>query len=333
MRTAWAGAVVLSALFGLAALLVRPGDEGVAVARGAKAAPVDTSPAARPEPTAPARRPLPSSLPARQGASDARYPWLERADADRPSPAGGLEQRFPPPEGHARVPVAAGSFGAFLRTLPLAAPGTPVVSYTGQVLRAGDHPNVAAVMALDVGGRDLQQCADTILRMHAEWQWARGERDQGYRAASGLPLSFARYAGGERLRVEDGKPRLVLAARPAPPTHAMMRAWLDDVFGWANTGSLARDAQRVAIEDLRPGDFFVMPGSPFGHAVLVLDIAKDAAGRRALLVGQGFVPAQSFHVVRPSPAQTWFVLDEAAGALATPFWRPFPFSTLRRLDG
>jgi hypothetical protein len=207
-----------------------------------------------------------------------------------------------------------------------------VVSHAGEVLRDGDHRFVAAVVAVDVGARDLQQCADMIIRMHAEWQWASGVRDHVYRAASGLPLSFARYARGERLRVEEGRPRLTIAARAAPPTHAMMRAWLDDVFGWANTGSLSRDARRVEIDDLRPGDFFVMPGFPVGHAVLVLDVARDPAGRRALLLGQGFVPAQSFQVLRPSASETWFVLDEAAGALATPFWRPFPFSTLRRLD-
>ena len=79
-----------------------------------------------------------------------------------------LEQRFAPPAGYTRVKVESGSFGAFLRTLPLAAPSTPVVSYTGKTLHEATHANIAAVVAIDIGKADLQQCADSVIRMHAE---------------------------------------------------------------------------------------------------------------------------------------------------------------------
>lgn len=321
---------VVPALVSLSAIACRPHPEGRAEAvpevRREQGAGTH---APQKAPAAPPARP-PAEAPA---ARFAEYPWLADAKAGAPAPVDTLEARFAPKKGHARVPVAPGSFGAFLRGLPLAAPKTPVLSYAGEVIRAGDHPHVAAVAALDVGGRDLQQCADSIVRLHAEWRFAGGGRDQAYRAASGLRLSFPRYAQGERLQVNEGKPRLVPGARPSAPTHALLRTWLDDVFGWTNTGALVRDAQKVALDDLRPGDFFVVPGSPYGHAVLVLDVARSAEGRRALLLGQGFVPAQSFHVLRPSADETWFELDEAAGEIKTPFWSPFPFSALRRLDG
>jgi hypothetical protein len=115
-------------------------------------------------------------------------------------------------------------------------------------------------------------------------------------------------------------------------SHASYRKWLDAVFNWANTGSLARDTERVAPEDLRAGDFVVQPGGP-GHAVLVLDVARAADGRRALLLGQGFMPAQSFHVLRPSRASAWFVVEPGAVGLDTPFWPAFPWKTLRRFAG
>ncbi|EPX62317.1 hypothetical protein D187_008504 [Cystobacter fuscus DSM 2262] len=35
---------------------------------------------------------------------------------------------------------------------------------------------------------------------------------------------------------------------------------------------------------------FVLGGSP-GHTVMVLDVARDAEGRRVALLGQGFTPA------------------------------------------
>jgi hypothetical protein len=259
------------------------------------------------------------------------YPWFDGTKQDIPRPDTSLEERFPTESGFSRVKLESHSFGAFLRNLPLAAPNTPVLSHRGDIIRAGDHPNVAAVVAIDIGQRDLQQCADAVIRLHAEWRYARGHRDHVYRAASGTKLSFARYAAGDRLRVDGNNLSFVPGARPAEPTHSLLRTWLDDVFGWANTGALARDGQRIKLADLRPGDFFVLTGVPYGHAVLVLDMAMDAQGRRALLLGQSFVPAQNVHVLRPNASSVWFVLNEAEGSIETPFWEPFPFDSLRRL--
>ena len=111
---------------------------------------------------------------------------------------------------------------------------------------------------------------------------------------------------------------------PAP------RRYLDVVFSWSNTGALERQGSPVSPEALRPGDFFVLPGNP-GHTVLVLDLATDAAGRRVVLVGQSFMPAQRFQVLRPARDNAWFTLDDEG--LKTPFWRTFPWSALRRLEG
>jgi hypothetical protein len=66
--------------------------------------------------------------------------------------------------------------------------------------------------------------------------------------------------------------------------------------------------------------------------VLVLDVAVAADGRKVALLGQGYMPAQNFQVLRPGPQAIWFAIDPASPALSTPFWRPFPWSTLRRLE-
>jgi hypothetical protein len=242
-----------------------------------------------------------------------------------------VESRFAPPEGFERVQLSEGSFGAFLRALPLAPAGTPVVSYRGQVIRPPDDEHVAAVATLDVGARDLQQCADSILRLHAEWRWARGDRELSYRSAEGAALPLSRYAAGERVVESGRKLQWVARERAEPLSHALLRRYLDVVFTWANTGSLARDGRVVALSGLAPGDFFVLPGSP-GHAVLVLDLARATDGRRVVLLGQGFMPAQSFHVLRPSREGAWFAIDPKASGIKTPFWPTFPWSSLRRLS-
>src|SRR5437879_5681917 len=55
------------------------------------------------------------------------YPWGPKA-TDR------LDVRFAPPEAFTRVVVGEGSFGDFLRTMPLLPDGAPVVDFRGQRL-------------------------------------------------------------------------------------------------------------------------------------------------------------------------------------------------------
>lgn len=266
--------------------------------------------------------------PGRKPLNTVAYPWLS-AGASAVEP---LDARFAPPSGYARQAVAEGSFGAWLRGLPLRPKG-PVIDYRGRVILAEGDPRLAAVAELDEGTADLQQCADSILRLHAEWLWSQGMRAISYRAASGTPLSWERWVRGDRPEAEG----MTLVWKPlgravSRDDHSAFRRYLDAVFTWANTGALARDAARPRLDDLRPGDFFVLAGSP-GHAVLVLDVAANSAGEKVVLLGQGYMPAQSFHVLRPSEGEAWFRLEPARGGIETPFWpAPFPWSSLRRLD-
>src|SRR6185503_823612 len=135
--------------------------------------------------------------------------------------------------------------------------GTPVRSHRGGIILPADHNNLAAVVAIDVGAQDLQQCADSVIRLHAEWRWSQGKRDQRYRAADRTEMPFERWARGERIvphgtSIEWGPP----SKRP-DAGHAAFRAYLDAVFGWTNTVALARDTVPLALADLHPGDFVV----------------------------------------------------------------------------
>ncbi|MEZ4296033.1 MAG: DUF4846 domain-containing protein [Polyangiaceae bacterium] len=276
----------------------------------------------------------PSAVPASAAAQVDRgaYPWLADQTCSSQDVAGTLSARFSPPQGFARAPVEAGSFGAWLRGLPLRPPG-PVLDHRGRVILDEGDSRFAAVAALDEGKADLQQCADSIMRLHAEWQWSKGSRAISYRAASGTPMPYSRWMAGERPSASGMSLVWKPSSRPVDrEDHGAFRKYLDAVFTWANTGALARDASKVALSELRPGDFFVLAGAP-GHAVLVLDVAVSKAGERAVLLGQGYMPAQSFHVLRPSPRAVWFAIDASSEGVQTPFWpAPFPWSSLRRLD-
>jgi hypothetical protein len=259
-----------------------------------------------------------------------RYPWLADASLKPPAPVDTLDIRFTPPAGFSRVKLEPSGLGAWMRTLPLAASDTPVRAYDGRELHPATDPRIAAVMALDVSRSDLQQCADTVIRLHAEWLWSQGRRDMTYRAASGTPLPFSRWANGERLVSRGADIAWSPGAGSRVDDHAGFRKYLDAVFAWANTVSLDKQAKKPTPDQVRPGDFFILPGNP-GHAVMILDIATHGSERRALL-GQSYMPAQNAQVLRP-PGQDspWFTL-EPDHDVDTPFWKPFPWTSLRRLD-
>lgn len=256
-----------------------------------------------------------------------RYAWLPpqlRAQGDR------LEGRFAPPEGFVRVSAQPGSFAAWLRGLPLKPAGASVLLHTGaQKWRQDVH---AAVIDIDTGARDLQQCADAVMRLRAEWQFARGDvrhiafNDTG----GGKPMSFARWAAGERPRAQ-GRALVWTKRSPADASYASFRRYMDTVFIWAGTHSLARELDPVANGRVEIGDVIIKGGFP-GHAVLVADVAEHPeTGERRFLLIQSFMPAQDMHVLagRDTPDGTpWYRLAPDK-PFVTPEWI-FPPGSLRR---
>lgn len=222
-----------------------------------------------------------------------------------------VSQAFPPPEGATRV--ATDAFGASLLELPLREASEPVRTYDGR--STGHH---ARVIDMPLVPGDLQQCADSILRVRAEWLRDQGEEVSFY-ATSGDPLPWSRWQAGERPYAPGNK---VLWK---PGTKGGWDEYLAAVFNWAGTVSL-QSYETVAVDAPRAGDILVEGGFP-GHAVLLLDVATRGE-ETFVLVGEGFMPAQSFHV-ELGPHQGWWRMD---GGLALPVWS-FEASHLRRWKG
>ena len=267
-------------------------------------------------------------------AADAhRYRWLGADNLKFPAPVESLEARFPTPPGYQRVAVTAGSFGEWLRGLPLAASGTPVVSNTGDTVYPGDDPYVAAVIAIDVGAGDLQQSSDAVTRLHAEWLWANDKPDAiSYRSASKLDMPFSRWAKGQRLLPSGPNVFWVVKGKPKDPNYSDFRQYIDAVMLWSNNFSLATRASRVSEPaQLTPGDFFLQTRGK-GHAVLVLDVAQKPTGERVALLGQALQsPAQSMHVVRLGHATAWFSMRPPNPVLI-PRGDEFSWADLDRLE-
>ena len=241
------------------------------------------------------------------------YSWPYTPGADT------VATRFAPPPGYKRSAAAPGGFADWLRHLPLKPEGAPVLLFDGK-----PKPNQslhAAVVDIDVGKRDLQQCADAVIRLRAEYLYAGGAGGRARIAfdfTSGDRVAFLRWAGGWRPVVAGN--RVSWQRSGARGTdRAQLAAYLEKIFTYAGSKSLEREL--VPVRDsakVQGGDVFIQGGFP-GHAVIVVDAAEDPNGRRVMLLAQSFMPAQSIHVLKNPAGGVWY--DAAAGDPETPEWK------------
>ncbi len=242
--------------------------------------------------------------------------------------AQGIVERCPTPARATRTIHATGSFAAWLRKVPLLPPNTPVLLYSGErKYRQDVH---AAVLDISVGSKDLQQCADAIMRLRAEYLFAQERFDDiHFNFTSGFNAEFSRWAKGERIKVDGNRCSWVATGKP-DLSHANLLSYLDKVFTYAGTLSLAKELRPALDLPLEAGDVFIQGGSP-GHAVIVMDVATLADGRKAFLLAQSYMPAQQIHLLkneRHPEHGAWFVEGED-GQLYTPEWT-FSWSDRKR---
>ena len=193
-----------------------------------------------------------------------------------------------------------------------------------------------AVVNIDTGERDLQQCADAAIRLYSEYLWSRARQDEiTFRITNGMWVPWSRWERGERLHLVQGERRWTRGGVRGR-SRSLFRHYLRFVMGYAGTASLARHQPRRALPDLAIGDVLVQGGFP-GHAVVVLDMAQSASGEKLVLLGQSYMPAQDFHVLRNSEEpglSPWFRVGDLAApwGLRTPEWRAFRQDDLRAMS-
>ena len=133
----------------------------------------------------PGAAPAPFDVPLRP--AGLKYPWLRQP----PSAATTVAARFPAPGGSRRVVTVAGSWGEWLRYLPLRPAGTKARLYTGALKDRQDV--VAAVVDIDVGTQDLQQCADAVIRLRAEYLYSHDPNKVHFHLTTGYDFWFSNF--------------------------------------------------------------------------------------------------------------------------------------------
>lgn len=206
-------------------------------------------------------------------------------------------EEIPLPEGFQRTNEPPGSFAHWLRQLPLRKEKT-VYLYNG--LTKPNQKAQYAVLDIPVRGNPLLQCADVIMKLRAEYLFAKG---------GGEPISFTDFAGRE-YRWKGGKDQ-----------HTFNR-YMNQVYSWCGSASLEKQLKPVSrFDSIRIGDVLVQGGFP-GHAVLVTDMATDTSGQKIFMLLQGYQPAQDIHILfntAASAADPWYPIP-GGHQLFTPEW-------------
>jgi hypothetical protein len=229
-----------------------------------------------------------------------------------------LGTRFNPPPGYHRIDANEAGYTAFLRQLPLKPHGSLVHYYNGEVKEAAGI--YAAVVDLDVGNKDLQQCADAVMRLRAEYLFTAGRANEiHFRLTNGFLADFARWTQGYRIAVSGNNASWQKTAGTASD-HKTLRTFLDIVYSYAGSLSLSKELEPVAWADMQPGDVLIIGGSP-GHAETVMDMAEDDHGHKVFLLSQSYMPAQDIQILEnPSnpDISPWYALREAPYTVRTP---------------
>jgi len=230
-----------------------------------------------------------------------------------------VAERIRPPEGFERVEPEAGSFGEFLRNLPLKPHGAKVRYFDGRVKPWDVH---AAVIDMDVGEKDLQQCADAVIRLRAEYLYSKGLYDRiHFNFTSGFNAEYKKWMEGYRIRVSGNEAQWV-KREDRDAGYESFRKYLDIVFAYAGTMSLSREMEKTDPQDLEPGDVFLEGGRP-GHCVIVVDMAENPeTGEKVFIIAQSYMPAQDIHILKnPSKddGDPWYPAD-FGDTLVTPDW-------------
>ena len=230
-----------------------------------------------------------------------------------------VKDRYLPVEGYVRAEYEDGSFAEFLRNQKLKPYGEKVLYYDGR--KKPSNGIYDSVFDVDIGNRDLHQCADAIMLLRADYLYSLGLYDKiSFNFVSGFKAEYRKWMDGYRIRVNGNDAEYYKAAESSN-TYEDFRKYMDMVFAYSGTLSLEKELESVSIKNMNIGDVFIVGGSP-GHAVIVVDMAVNSDGEKIFLLAQSYMPAQQTQIlINPmdEDISPWYSLKRKE-KLVTPQW-------------
>lgn len=227
-----------------------------------------------------------------------------------------VETRFPAPPGYERAPAEENSLLGFLRGYKLKEDGASVLLYNGK--KKHNQNAHSAVFDLPIEDKNLQQCADSVMRIYAEYYWHTGRQSEiAFHFTDGFLCEYSKWIDGFRPIV--GQTTRWEKKADFDDSYEGLVKYLHTVFAYAGTASMeAYETETIPLCELGVGDVILKGGSP-GHVVMAVDICENKDGKKAFLFAQGYMPAQEFHIIK-NPAHmndSWYYEEEMDFPLKT----------------
>ncbi|MBK7885617.1 MAG: hypothetical protein IPJ81_18865 [Chitinophagaceae bacterium] len=195
---------------------------------------------------------------------------------------------IPLPGGYTRKKYEPQSFSAWLQHVSVKKDKT-VYLYDGR--KKNNQLAQYAVLDISVGNKDLQQCADAVMRLRSEYLFDKKKYDSiEFFDNAGTAYKFSK-----------------------PYERNNFNNYLNRVFGMCGSASLAKQLNTKSdFAAIEAGDVIIRGGFP-GHAVIVMDVAVNGEGKKLYLLAQSYMPAQDIHVlINPSndDLSPWYEVND-----------------------
>jgi Domain of unknown function (4846) len=244
-----------------------------------------------------------------------KYSWKDEINPDQT-----LKNRIKTPESYHRIENEKGSFADWLRYLPSKEANSKVHLYNGE-LKSNQSVH-AAIVDIDVGKRDLQQCADAVMRLRAEYFYGKKEFSKiHFNYTSGDKVAFDDWMRGKKPVISGNSVHFSSPSNTIDYSYSNFQKYLIAIFSYAGTASLSKEMKKVTIENMQIGDVFIQGGFP-GHAIIVVDMVVNESGQNCFLLAQSYMPAQEIHVLKnfnDPELSPWYPTDFGE-SLRTPEW-------------
>lgn len=195
---------------------------------------------------------------------------------------------IPLPDGYSFKNMPINSFASWLANIPLKKDNT-VYLYNGVVKQ--NQKAQFAVLDISVGNKNLQQCADAVMRMRAEYLFVQNKMNE---------IEFIDNEGKQYKFTE-------------PFTRNHFAQYLHKVFGMCGSASLSKQLKhKSTFNNIEAGDVIIRGGFP-GHAVMVMAVAENTLGKKMYLLAQSYMPAQDIHLLRnfsKDDLSPWYEVNE-----------------------
>ena len=240
-----------------------------------------------------------------------------------------LSTRVNVPSGYTRVSAEQGTLGSFLREYAMKEHNAKVLLYDGS--EKDDQTAHAGIFMLPIENRNLQQYADSIMRVYAEYYLSTKQYEKivfGY--SDGFKAEYAKWIEGNGINVKDGKAKWVKNDKNNN-TYDSFKEYMRLVFAYAGIWSMKDESSAIELKDARIGDVFFATDDG-GRVAMIVDICQSEDGKKAYLLASGGKPAQEF-VLLSNPLHAddpWYYEDEMVYPLDTPEF-DYKEGSLRRL--